>query len=183
MGKSLIIKGADFSASGYKYTLVTEDVTTLKDYQGNTISSYADLYNVTTSQGLYVYANDRSGTTSSTGTNYAKIGATDFIDLQDFQFIDYIGFCPALNNTTMSFGLLFFYSRANLDSLIPGSYGSALNPNSGTTITDIQGPVTSLSDIPIPADARYVRCTQYYVSGYTGEFKLTLKKYVVTPTP
>lgn len=105
MGKKIIVKGADFSANGFRFS----DVLTLTE-EDCTIEN----------KGLYAESGELSN------DSFTAWKSSDFIDIEDLSLLTFISVSPAV-----SFGLSF-YSTNNVSGFISGiKYATVV---AGTTI-------------------------------------------------
>lgn len=179
MGKSLIIKGADFSSNGFKYTKVIKTVTDLYNYQNVKIEDWS-VQMATPSNG--VYYSEKANAVLGKGTALNGTASTLLIDVEDYTHAKVytkcnIPYSPSAPSV-LGVAIMLFVDSNNK---IIGGYSTA-NVNSSNTISEGVGAINTMTyfEKEIPTGCRYVVCTFNGTNASTlfESFKLELKKYV-----
>lgn len=188
MGKSLIIKGADFSANGFKYGVETKVYNTWYDKDG--IATPVTALPLTDkSRGIYYMVD------TSSGNNYRIVKSewgdyliTGFLDVEGYDSLTYKGYVPFTNSiANRGICALAFFDRAESNPNIP-IWFAANNDSAGSlTVGGANGKCAYLIGeggvkeltIDIPQGAKYVVATVRRDSeNMITEASITLKRVV-----
>lgn len=184
MGKSLIIKGADFSANAIeRISVVTKEYNKLFQVNNADTSTlynageveYANLPTLDYKKGVYLKVDISSTSGEVVGANYGKSAVTEFIDVEDYTSVSITGSCGASGSGAIL--LLAFYNSSKKLIHALGCSTNLINGN----ITKIIGETFTgtLNDVTIPEGTKYIRSCQQGNVPLANEFKITLKKEVV----
>ena len=173
MGKSLVIRSADFSEVGFKLEYVEKVVTQLYNSANEVVTNWAE--QTTYALGKYYYENDAHQLVKA--GNLEGIASTQMVDVEDYQFAqvytkNWIG---TTGSIVLGIALMVF---VDANQQILGGFSTA-NEGLGT-ITKGVGKVNSMTEfsMEIPTGTKYVVCsfTDEDAGNDLKNFKLTLRK-------
>lgn len=177
MGKSLIIKDADFSNNGFRYQEVTKTITDLYNKSGSKVTDWSVQMSLISQT---IYYSEKAGAVLGVGSNYSNAASTLLIDVEDYQSATVHTKCGVAAGPTVLGCAVMLFLDANQNVI--GGYSTA--PVGATNvISQGVGTVSVLTDFTkeIPSNCKYVVCTFHGAdaSETFTKFKLELKKYAL----
>jgi hypothetical protein len=178
MGKSLIIKGADFSENGFKYEEVKTTISDLYNYQGVKITDWA-VQMASGSNGVYYY--EKEGALLGKGTGLANIASTLLIDVEDYEIANVYNMCE-IGPYGIVLGVAIMLFLDSTQKVIGGF--STANIGATNVVSEGVGQVNTLTSFSknIPVGTKYAVCSFRGTNAATlfTQFKLDLIKYTVS---
>lgn len=179
MGKSLIIKGADFSANGFNLNVIRKTITKLVNYDGIEVTEPT-----IRSESIYFYEHSTTGEmlgasnlASSASTNRYSYTAMDLIDVEDYTEVEITTRVDQGTYQKVGGLAVLFFLDSSMNLI--GGLSSATQdlPNSVCERVGISDAYRTFVR-NIPFGAKYIVCTCQDKIGYNN-FKLELRKYEI----